>query len=113
MCCKKIKDILHPLNIFGKSRTTKVIVVPYIHPGGNTTINIKWTGERMRVLWTFGIYGSGENKYRSEERTYTAGSESTESITIRQSMNNRIVNGRIYFDCTNVTYLEVNGERLI
>ena len=67
--CKKILDILHITNLFGKDR--KCVTYGNIPSGSNITINIKWTGERLGVLWTLAYGRSGRVNYNQNKNTYT------------------------------------------
>ena len=113
MCCKKIKDILHPFNIFGKDKRNFVIDIP--NEDGLFYLNIEWTGDRLQVVWTKSYRNGGIIEHRSERKTYENGTITEETIEIRQSTIPyvKVSNHKIYLDCTNVTYLSVNGEDLI
>lgn len=118
--CLKLKDILHPFNIFGKDRKNFKITVPEEY--GDYTYDIEWTGERLIVSYTYDVIikipPSERRRYpQPHKEIYTDGELSEETIIINQynrmSAWQTLINASIYFDCTNVTSLIVNGETLI
>ena len=115
MCCKKIKQILFPLNIFGKDKRSFEIDVPN-PPYTDVLFNIEWTGERLDVRYAaLEKIGNKPTASRPVRYQYTNGTITEETITVHQEavLNRRRWTDKIYIECTNVTYLSVNGEDLI
>ena len=113
MCVLKIKDILFPLNTTGKKKQSVVYNLPADH--SSVTLEITWSGDRLDVAYTTYHQSGGRNEYTPERTTYENGHDSDEDIFIRRSTIPRIgvVDNAVYFNCTNVTYLEINGEQFI
>ena len=113
--CKFIKDILFPLNLFGKKR----VCVAYTIPDGATiedyTLNVVWSGERMEIAYTQRNIRTMPGIITPISTIHTDGSESEIIVDTRTSRWQyiRLVNNEVYFNCTNVTKLIVNGEQLI
>ncbi len=113
MCLKKIKDILFPFNIFGKDKKCVIfkipdsIVIPY-------TIDIWWTGDRLQETYSY-IWTNHDPVPR--RLIYTDGNNThiqhTGIIPGGLNPNAVIMDNKIYFNCTNVTRLNVNGVDLI
>ena len=112
--CKWIKDILFPTNVLGKKKDSfgiKIDNPPYT----SRDFNITWTGERLEVAYTKQIR-QGRKYFKEPVRLlFKDGNESEESFIVGQRL---IYQGRewtdnVYFNCTNVTKLIVNGEQLI
>ena len=114
MCCKKIKDILHPFNIFGKDRRNFVIDLP---DGYNSVpMAMEWTGERVIVRYTR-IWSPPKKYPHGEPYTLVFEDanmrEDTFTVVRAQNIHEHVGCKKIYLDCTNVTSLIVNGETLI
>lgn len=118
--CKWIKDILFPTNCFGKKKKC----AKYQLPDGFTsvTLNIQWEGERLDVTFTYGVQiklpPSERRRYYTNERfNFVDGDGGVDTIYIDRyntAQNAKWVEEQmIYFNCTNVTQLIVNGEQLI
>ena len=118
--CKRIKDILFPTNVLGKKKKC----VKFDLPDGfyRGTINIQWEGERLDVTFTYGVQikfpPSERRRYFTNERfNFVDGDGGVDTIdidTYNLSRSSKWVEERvIYFNCTNVTSLIVNGEQLI
>ena len=112
--CKFIKDILFPLNLFGKKR----VCVAYKVTGSTVedyTLNVVWSGERMEITYTQRNVRTMPGIITPISTIHTDGSESEIIVDTRTSRWQyiRLVNNVVYFNCTNVTKLIVNGEQLI
>lgn len=112
MCITKIKQILFPTNVTG--RDIQTFSLPQVHPPYNDyNYNITWTGERLDVCYTtIGKVMGGRTVITPREFQYTNGNESEENISVRQQQG-RSWASDIYFKCTNVTKLIINGEQYI
>lgn len=111
--CKYIKDIFFPFNIFGKKKQCVSFDIPNDH--STVTLNIEWTGERLQVAWTRSMRQGGRIEHEPKRQTYTNGHVTEETIEIKRTVHPQVgvSDNRIYFNCTNVTYLSVNGMDLI
>lgn len=118
--CKWLRDILFPTNVLGKKKQC----VKYQLPVGFTsgTLNIQWEGERLDVTFTYGVQiklplSERRRYYTNERYNFVDGDGGIDTIDIetRETMRDATwVEGQmIYFNCTNVTQLIVNGEQLI
>lgn len=120
--CKKIKDILHIFNIKGNDRKSvsySIADVPL--EIDEKTINISWIGERMVMSYT--EFYSRKNvtpnivTYTPKKTTYTDGDGAYFQVVLpyvrTQRVQRRPMDDMLYFDCTNVTSLIVNGDVLI
>lgn len=112
--CKFIKDILFPLNLLGKKR----VCVSYKVIGSTPedyTLNVVWSGERMEIAYTQRNVRTMPGIITPISTIHTDGSESEIIVDTRTSRWQyiRLVNNVVYFNCTNVTKLIVNGEQLI
>ena len=112
--CKRIKDILWPLNVLGKkkkSATYKLSGDPLPH-----TIPVEWWGDQLRITFTF-----YRRVYTPYPRTVTIpitldfanGDGATETITTWRNGFAISEDWTLHFNCTNVTKLIVNGEQII
>lgn len=109
--CKFIKDILFPLNVLGK----KMQVIKYKLPSGNTPVamTISFTGERLISMWTrIDTTWAGYVQVDGIKDVY-ANSEAITPYMLYRSATVAIQDDIIYFRCTNITSLIVNGETLI
>lgn len=120
--CKKIKDILHIFNIKGNDRksVSHLINVPVVMNRQN--LPISWIGERLVISYTqVTSHRSQPIQYVSHKDTHTDGDgvEFTMQFTniahfpLPDGGYSRPLDGMVYFDCTNVTSLIVNGDVLI
>ena len=115
--CKFIKDILFPLNLLGKKR----VCVAYTIPDGSMiedyTLNVVWSGERMEIAYTNRMTQTMPGVIKPVSTMHTDGNESEITIHTRgegtRPMSTQLINNVVYFNCTNVTKLIVNGEQLI
>lgn len=115
--CKFIKDILFPLNLFGKKR----VCVAYTIPDGATiedyTLNVVWSGERMEIAYTQRNTRTMPGIITPISTIHIDGSESGIIVYSRDEgyrfRFTQLINNVVYFNCTNVTKLIVNGEQLI
>lgn len=115
MCISKIKDILHPLNPFGKDRKTLAYDLNDVSTVGHKkTLNIVWTGETLTAAYT-DVFSPmmGDRVVTPYKITYRNGNSSAETIEVLSAFYHYNPDHSIYFDCINVTYLEVNGDILI
>lgn len=111
--CKFIKDILFPLNLLGKKR----VCVAYKVVGSTAedyTLNVVWSGERMEVTYTQIAVVPPPAKTLPKRKMHTNGDSEEFVIYARQTPQRiRLAEDTVYFNCTNVTKLTVNGEQLI
>ena len=121
----KTKDILFPTNVFGKKRK----IVSYdtdnaprdtsMYPIINVTFDIQWSGEQIEILYGMRRrYGNPPNitetiKSRRKLLRDSQAYNLFEQINVSSIDNTQFVNNIMYFSCTNVTRLVVNGETLI
>lgn len=111
--CKFIKDILFPLNILGKKR----VCVAYKVVGRTAedyTLNVVWTGEQMEVTYTQIAVVPPPAKTLPRREMHTNGDSEEFTIYARPRPERiSLAEDTVYFNCTNVTKLIVNGEQLI
>ena len=113
--CKWIKDILFPTNVLGKKK--KSIRVDLENPPYDArTFDIVWSGERLDVIWAE-QKRNGINMLPvvDHRETFTDGDMTAEQVIVIQRVLGqfRQWTDAIYFNCTNVTYLSINGEQYI
>ena len=119
--CLKVKDILFPFNIFGKKKQCVHFDATNVPDEGSPrrwhkTINIVWSGERMALSYTEFIGSETRTENKSIKNIYTDGDMSAITIQLPKYdglVKRYVIDWMLFFNCTNVTYLEVNGERLI
>jgi hypothetical protein len=114
--CKFIKDILFPLNLLGKKRVCVAYKVTGSMPE-DYTLNVVWSGERMEIAYTNRITRTMPGVIRPVSNIHTDGNES-EIIVYSRDEGTRfrftqLIRDTVYFNCTNVTKLIVNGEQLL
>ena len=122
MCFIKIKDILFPFNFFGK----KMQSVEYKLPaGGDTHITAIWSGERLQLAYksiridrllrktTSANIIAQETNGDDLDEDITRGSHGHSNYFVGSTNSNSSAYDKVYFKCTNVTHLEVNGTVLI
>lgn len=123
--CKHLADILFPLNIFGK----KVRCVTYDTSStpridNKKTFIIEWVGERLDISATYEyavrvtdpMPPHWDIKYPPIILNLTTSGTitlETDDFNIRGLTYKYIVPNAIYFKCTKVTKLIVNGEQII
>ena len=114
--CKWIKDILWPTNAKGdKKQSFKVeIAAP---PYNNVTFTVEWAGERLDICYCSLFRRGRDRAYTDHRLDYTAvdGDEGTQTFTVFQNAlaDRRTWVEAVYFECTNVTKLIINGEQFI
>ena len=124
--CKKIKDILFPTNLLGRKVVCKSAVVsaPTRWPAQTITHTVIWSGDRLQIDYTCTTAATirpGRGMYDIDryEMIREAGDMSTETFDITTyskghgGATRALVENTIYFKCTNVTYLSIDGEQLI
>lgn len=119
MCLKKLKEILFPTNVLGKNKrcvTFDTSGTPVVDD--KKTFTIVWAGEALQVSYTqqrSGQISYTFKKYTPIKELYTGGGtetlEAPEYATIHSAV--WISNDILYFNCTNVTSLVVNGDQII
>lgn len=112
--CKWIKDILFPTNVLGKKK--KCIKVAIDNPPyTNRTFDIEWTGERLDICYTRIVRRGRTSTHNGQRLQFTNGNDTEESFIIGQRATTTLREwvDEVYFNCTNVTKLIVNGEQLI
>ena len=105
MCFKKIKDILFPLNVFGKDRKS----IAYDVPGATYYMSVTWIGDRLDLIYCNEDINTGE--ITETRNTYTIDGGFFQ--TVINGINYKIPQNKIFFNCTNVTSLIVDGNQLI
>lgn len=123
--CKRIKDILFPLNVLGKKTVSKSCKLQI--PEGQDYINIQvfWQGERLEMTFTHiktivparkrinnPVRVIVENGEEIDE-DYNIGYHGIDFLAIGAVASDAPEHNVIYFKCTNVTSLIVNGEQII
>ena len=116
--CKQLLSILFPLNILGKKRKcVKYSVYDLPVVGNKKVVNISWVGERLVVTHSEvqTIPFGGEDKTYQRRSDFYGDGQTTQSevVTVIAANYWYVVNDMVYFSCTNVTSLVVNGETLI
>lgn len=114
--CKVIKDILsNVLNPCGrKKRHITISTPPFL-------LNIVWSGQALNVCYTQWVINSRGGMwiepYQQKQFNYANGNNSVETIDIPNGKigNHKynVKDNKVFFNCTNVTSLIVNGETLI
>lgn len=123
--CKHLRDILFPLDILGR----KVRCITYDTSStpridNKKTFVIEWIGERIDISATYKYaIASYEPMPPHWDITYppitlnltTSGTITleTDDFTIRGTMYKHIDQNAIYFKCTKVTKLIINGEQIV
>lgn len=103
--CKWLRDILFPTNVLGKKKRC----VKWVHNFSSAdNYTIQWAGDRLQICHA-SIWING--KIDRFKDTYTVGG--TFLYFVAAGVNYQVVNNTLYFNCTNVTSLIVNGEQLI
>lgn len=116
--CKQLKDILFPLNVLGKKM--KSIAYPLSDELTDEELQIVWAGERLQVSWTeiLTIPNPRKKIVASMRFMYTDSEGKEESIIVRRGLlphgeRVTVTDNKVFFLCTNVTSLIVNGQTLI
>ena len=120
MCLQKFRNIFYQFNPFGKDIQFKKIDLTTIPTEGGRRgwkpISITWTGDKLEVTWTEewkSYYASEATPHRD---TYTNGVSSSINFDIPYESGIFVVKAsgdELFFRCTNVTSLIVNGQVLI
>lgn len=115
--CKWIKDILFPTNVLGKKKKC----VFYEFEDGNVpnpiNLSIVWVGEKIRMSYT--IVTNVQRPFphavvvENGKADFNGGDGTEETYTISYRRGTVLAKRKLYFNCTNVTSLIVNGEQLI
>ena len=119
--CRFIKDILFLTNLLGKKRKVVAFDLDSVPVVMNfRTVNIVWSGDRLIVdstkVETLRVDMDITRTVTNVKNTYENGNVSAETISYelrRAPFGSTWTESPIFFNCTNVTYLEVNGTRLI
>ena len=117
--CKQLADILFPLNILGKKVrcvTYDTFSTPRID--NKKTFVIEWIGERLEVSWTIFQYYAIKPQQIKRNIPYKeiyvgGGTETIETSATLPPRAKSIVKDTLYFKCTKVTKLIINGEQII
>ena len=100
MCCKKIKQILFPLNIFGKDKRSFKKTVPN-PPYTDVQYTVDWMGERLDICFTQ-LVKIGINPLRTYPNRIqfvdSLGEEETVIVHQRAILNRREWVKEIYFN---------------
>lgn len=116
MCViKRFTDFHFPFNFFGKDRKALAYDLYNVSPIGNyRTLNIVWTGDTLTAAYTDVFSPPGYDRVVTPYKmTYRNGNSSAETINVLAAFSHWNPDHSIYFNCINVTYLEVNGDILI
>lgn len=119
--CKRLRDILFPLNIFG-GRVSTVTFDTSTTPitDAKYTFNIEWEGRSIEVLYTMHQYQRPYpyptvNRYYSVKHQYEGGGmeilEQYGGSSPAHSL--KISNNIMYINCVGVTKLIINGIQII
>lgn len=123
------RDILFPLNLLGANQECVVYDFTGTYPPTTGSIpnrkfvfTIVWTGKGLRMCYTR-VNRSGGNvhpkyDYVQVRENYANGSGTTETVltpdgTILAGVGSYVQDNKLYFKCTNVTSLIVNGQQII
>ena len=104
MSFKKLNDFFWPFNIFGQNKKS----ISYDVPGSTISIHVSWTGDKLMLIYC-NEFDTGE----IEKTVTTHQGGGMFSHTVRNGVNFQIPQNKIFFNCTNVTSLIVNGQQLI
>lgn len=112
--CKWIKDILFPTNILGKKKKCVKVAIEN-PPYTDRVFNVDWQGERLNICYTSLFRRSRTTKATPVRLVYNEEEQGEQSFTVSQNstLDRRTWTDEVYFNCTNVTKLIVNGEQLI
>lgn len=117
--CKKVINILDSvLNVLGSKKKRFVYnLTDDITP---VTLNIVWSGKALQFCYTSRVrkwHVLRGDKIIQEKHNYAYGNMTAETINIHRGTIGIVItsieNNIVYIDCTNVTYLEINGEQFI
>lgn len=116
--CQRLRDIFFPTNVLGKDKRTIKFSLASLTPSMHHLIfDIQFVGERLEVCYTqIANYGK---QYRQQSFLYEDGDGTLFNFDIHPYDRNgdKVRNGAldelIYFKCTNVTSLIVDGQQLI
>lgn len=112
MCLRKLRDILFPTNLLGKdvkSVSFDTSGIPLVDM--TKTLQVEWQGEINEM--TFVIYRPIAGGKRRFPQRYVLTNGESQTIVLSNYLKNRIDNEVLYFKCTNVTSLSVNGQQII
>lgn len=113
--CKWLRDILFPLNLLGKKKRSFEVPVQS-PPYNNVPFTVVWSGDRLDMCYA-SLFKRGKSKVIPTpiRAQYTNGNMDTETFIVNQraSGDMRTWVNAVYFNCTNVTYLEINGTQYI
>ena len=114
--CKWIKDILWPTNVLGSKKQSFKVEIP-APPYEDVLFTVEWTGRRLDVCYCIHFRKGRDSKYTDRRLTYTAaeGDEGTQTFTVHQdaAADRRTWVTAVFFECTDVTKLIVNGQQFI
>ena len=126
MCLRKIKQILWPTNQLGKDKQSfalpyDTIVSQLVDWNAHQfAVPFSWIGERLVIRYTHlqrtGAPPQGQSFITNVQEVYENGDGSAQEIRGDYYIDAHLVmriNSDMYFDCTNVTSLIVNGEQYI
>lgn len=102
---KQVKDILFPLNVLGKDK--KCVKWEHNFYSSDDYL-IQWVGDVLQVCHT---NLRADSRVRPTIIRKTGGGSFL--YRVLSGVNYPVVNNTVYFNCTNVTSLIVNGEQLI
>lgn len=104
MSFKKLNDFFWPFNIFGQNKKS----ISYDVPGSTISIHVSWTGDKLML-----IYCNESDTGEIVETRFTEEGGGTFIQIVKNGFNFQIPQNKIFFNCTNVTSLIVNGQQLI
>ena len=105
--CLKIKNILSVLNPFGIKKQYVDFPLPLTWFGA---VNVVWAGKALK--YSYNIEYPTVPRVDEYSGFYINGDGFSFNINLNVHIN-RLQDQAIHFNCTNVTYLEVNGQQLI
>lgn len=103
---KQVKDILFPLNVLGKDK--KCVKWERNFLSTNSYL-VQWVGDALQVCHT--TLNLADSRVEPTIIRKTGGGSFL--YTVATGINYPIMNNTVYFNCTNVTSLIVDGEQLI
>ena len=115
MCICKLRDILFPTNVTGADKRVisyDITNAPHTPPP-NKHLNIQYNGELLQVCFTYRHYNnhSGQVWYEEVKQQYSG--NGNVDLSLKDEYWQRVNDNVVYFNCTNVTSLIVNGDTLI
>ena len=105
--CQRLRDILLPTNVLGKD--IRCVSYPLSRTQFPINLTCQWVGDRILVQWTV---KKSSGKYAKAKMTVKDGTPATFVVHATPMGGDRAASD-LYFKCTNVTSLIVDGQQLI